>query len=66
MASQMNHVSSKDAAEKMYSAISVAHENMAHQMVNYIQNQLYETKIHDGEDLPKHLNILKSDHDHMY
>ena len=59
-ASQMNHVGSKDTAEEMYSALLVTHDNMAHQTVNYLQNQLYETKSHDGEDLLKHLDILKS------
>jgi len=64
-ASQMNHIGLKDTAEEMYSALSVTHDNMAHQMVNYIQNQLYETKSHDEEDLLKHLDILKSYHDHI-
>jgi len=61
----MNHVGLKDTAEEMYSALSVTHDNMVHQTVNYIQNQLYETKSHDGEDLLKHLNILKSYCDHI-
>jgi len=64
-ASQINHVGSKDTAEEMYSALSVTHDNMVHQMVNYIQNQSYETKSHDGEDLLKHLNILKRYCDHI-
>jgi hypothetical protein len=55
-ASQTNHVGSKTSAQTMYSALSVTHDNMAHQTVNYIQNQLYEMKTHAGEDFLKHLN----------
>jgi hypothetical protein len=61
--SQMNHVRSKSTAEAMYSALTVTHENKAHQTVNYIQCLLYETKAHEGEDLLKHLDTLKSYHD---
>jgi gag-polypeptide of LTR copia-type len=63
--SQMNHVRAKTSAESMYSALLVTHENKAHQTVNHIQCQLYETKARDGDDLLKHLNILKSYWDHI-
>jgi hypothetical protein len=63
--SQMNHVSSKNTAEVMYLALSVTHDDMAHQTVNYIQNQLYETKAHNGNDLLKHFNTLKSYRDRI-
>ena len=42
------------------SHITVTHENKAHQTVNHIQCLLYETKLHDTDDLLKHLDILKS------
>jgi len=48
---QMNHVSLKTSAQTMYLVLSVTHDNMAHQMVNHIQNQLYKMKMHAGEDL---------------
>jgi gag-polypeptide of LTR copia-type len=57
---QMNHVGAKTSAEAMYSALLVTHQNKAHQTVNHIQCQLYETKAREGDDLLKHLNILKS------
>jgi gag-polypeptide of LTR copia-type len=57
---QMNHVGAKTSAEAMYSALLVTHENKAHQTVNHIQCQLYETKAREGDDLLKHLDILKS------
>jgi hypothetical protein len=60
--SQMNHVGSKTSAQMMYSALSVTHDNMAHQTVNFIQNQLYETKTHQGGDFLKHLDTLKALH----
>lgn len=63
--SQMNHVGSRTSAEAMYSALMVTHENKAHQMVNYIQCLLYETKEKDSDDLLRHLDILKSYHDHI-
>src|SRR6202789_134191 len=63
--SQMNHVGTKSTAEEMYSALMVTHENKAHQTVNHIQNLLYETKLHDGDDLLKHLDTLKSHRDRM-
>jgi gag-polypeptide of LTR copia-type len=58
--SQMNHVGLKTTAEAMYSALTVTHENKAHQMVNHIQNLLYETKARDTDNLLKHLDVLKS------
>src|SRR5579859_1096369 len=58
--SQMNHVGSKETAEAMYSALKDTHENTAHQTVNQIENQLYETKLVEGEDMLKHLDNLKS------
>jgi hypothetical protein len=58
--SQMNHIGSKSTAEAMYSALTITHENKAHQTVNHIQYLLYKTKAHEGEDLLKHLNTLKS------
>jgi gag-polypeptide of LTR copia-type len=64
-ASQMNHVGSKTTAEAMYSALTVTHENKAHQMVNHIQNLLYETKARDTDNVLKHLDILKSYRDHI-
>ena len=63
--SQMNHVRSKSSAEAMYSALSVTHENKAHQMVNHIQCLLYKTKLNDANNLLKHLDILKSYRDHV-
>jgi gag-polypeptide of LTR copia-type len=63
--SQMNHVGSKTSAEVMYSTLMVTHENKVHQMVNHIQCLLYETKLHDTENLLKHLDILKSYHNHI-
>jgi hypothetical protein len=63
--SQMNHIGSKSTAEGMYSALSVTHENRAHQTVNHIQTLLYETKATEGDDLLKHLDILKSYRDRM-
>jgi hypothetical protein len=63
--SQMNHVGSKTSAEAMYSALTVTHENKAHQTVNHIQCLLYETKIQEADDLLKHLDTLKSYCDHM-
>ena len=63
--SQMNHVGSKTSAKDMYSALTVTHENKAHQTINHIQCLLYETKARDTDDLLKHLDILKSYHDHI-
>ena len=63
--SQMNHVGSKTSAKDMYSALTVTHENKAHQTVNHIQCLLYETKARDTNDLLKHLDVLKSYHDHI-
>ena len=62
---QMNHVGSKLSAEEMFSALSVTHDNKAHQTVNHIQCQLYETKVLDADDLLKHLGTLKSYRDHI-
>jgi gag-polypeptide of LTR copia-type len=61
----MNHVGAKTSAEAMYSALLVTHENKAHQTVNHTQCQLYETKARDGDNLLKHLDILKSYWDHI-
>ena len=61
----MNHVGSKSSAEEMFSALSITHDNKAHQTVNHIQCQLYETKLLDADDLLKHLDTLKSYHDHI-
>ena len=58
--SQMNHVGSKSSAEEMFSALSITHNNKAHQTVNHIQCLLYETKLLDADDLLKHLDTLKS------
>ena len=55
----MNHVRSKSSAEEMFSALSITHNNKAHQTVNHI----YETKLLNADDLLKHLDTLKSDHD---
>jgi gag-polypeptide of LTR copia-type len=63
--SQMNHVSSKTSAKDMYSALSVTHENKAHQTVNHIQCLLYEMKARDTNNLLKHLDVLKSYCDHI-
>ena len=63
--SQMNHVRSKSSAEEMFSALSVTHDNKAHQTMNHIQCQLYETKLLNSDDLLKHLDTLKSYHDHI-
>ena len=60
--SQMTHDGSKNKAEAMYSALSVTHENKAHQTVNHIQCQ---TKAQSGDDLLKHLDTLKSYRDHI-
>jgi hypothetical protein len=49
--SQMNHVGSKTSAEAMYSALTVTHENKAHQTVNHIQCLLYKTKISESDDM---------------
>lgn len=57
---QMNHVGLKVTAKEIYSALSVTHDNMAHQTVNYIQNQLYEMKTREGNDFLKHLDTLKA------
>ena len=63
--SQMNHVRSKSSAEEMISALSITHDNKAHQTVNHIQCLLYKTKLLDADDLLKHLDTLKSYHDHI-
>ena len=57
---QLNHVGSKSTAEEMFTALTVTHDNKAHQTVNHIQCLLYETKLHDADDLLKHLDTLKS------
>ena len=46
---QLNHVGSKSTAEEMFTALTVNHDNKAHQTVNHIQCLLYETKLHDAE-----------------
>jgi hypothetical protein len=58
----MNHIRLKSTAKAMYSALTVTYENKAHQTVNHIQCLLYEMKAHEGEDLLKHLDTLKSYH----
>ena len=63
--SQMTHVSLKTSAKAMYSALTVTHENKTHQTVNHIQCLLYETKARDTNNLLKHLDILKSYHNHI-
>ena len=62
---QMNHVRSKLSAEEMFSALSVTHNNKVHQTVNHIQCLLYETKLLNTDDLLKHLDMLKSYHNHI-
>ena len=62
---QMNHVGSKTTAKAMYSALSVTYDNMAHQTVNHIQNQLYEMKTREGNNFLKHLDTLKALCDHI-
>ena len=42
---QMNHIRLKSSAEEMFSALSVTHDNKAHQTINPIQSLLYETKL---------------------
>ena len=34
---QMNHMGSKSTAEEMFSALSITHDNKAHQTVSHIQ-----------------------------
>ena len=62
---QMNHVGSKLSAEEMFSALSITHNNKAHQTVNHIQCLLYETKLLNTDDLLKHLDMLKSYCNHI-
>ena len=49
--SQMNHIGLKSSAEEMFSALSITHNNKAHQTMNHIQCLLYETKLLDTDDL---------------
>ena len=63
--SQMNHVGPKLSAEEIFSALSITHDNKAHQTVNHIQCLLYETKLLNADDLLKHLDTLKSYHDRI-
>jgi gag-polypeptide of LTR copia-type len=62
---QMNHVGSKTLAKDMYSALSVTHENNAHQTINHTQCLLHETKARDTDNLLKHLDVLKSYCNHI-
>ena len=63
--SQMNHVGSKETAHEMYCALLATHKNFAHQTVTYILTQLYETKVPEGGDFLKHLDMLKNLRDHI-
>ena len=49
----------------MFSALSITHNNKAHQTVNHIQYLLYETKLLDTDNLLKQLDTLKSYCDHI-
>ena len=62
---QMNHVGLKLSAEEMFSALSITHDNKVHQTMNHIQCLLYKTKLLDTDNLLKHLDTLKSYHDHI-
>ena len=62
---QMNHVRLKSSAEEIFSVLIITHENKVHQTVNHFQCLLYETKLHDVNNLLKHLDTLKSYHHHI-
>ena len=49
----------------MLSALSITHNNKVHQTMNHIQCLLYKTKLLDADNLLKHLDTLKSYHDHI-
>jgi hypothetical protein len=63
--SQMSHIRSKTSAKVMYSALSTIHESKAHQMVTHIENQLYETKASEGDNIVKHLKTIKDLRDRL-
>jgi hypothetical protein len=64
-ASQMNHVGSMASSATMYHALSVTHENKAYGTVHHVQCLLHETKAGEGDNILKHLDILKSYHDRI-
>jgi hypothetical protein len=64
-ASQMNHIGSKKSSHAMYSALSDTHDNRAHLTVTHLQQLIYETKAAEGDDIPKHLDTLKSYRDRL-
>ena len=64
-ASQMNHIGSKKTSQEMYSALSDTHDNKAHLTVTHLQQLIYETKAAEGDDIPKHLDTLKSYRDRL-
>jgi hypothetical protein len=64
-ASQMNRIGSKKTSQAMYSMLSDTHNNRAHITVTHLQQLIYETKASKGDDIPKHLNTLKSYRDRL-
>src|SRR5580704_16079306 len=61
----MNHIGSKQTSHAMYSALSDTHDNRAHITVTHLQQLIYETKASEGDNIPKHLDMLKSYRDRL-
>jgi len=60
MTPQQNHIRSKKTAAEMYATLSLTHKAQASAMVAYLQMVIYETRAKEGNNLNKHLNLMKS------
>jgi transposase InsO family protein len=63
--SQMNHIRSKRTAHEMFIALHSTHENKANQSVNQIITILNNTKASEADDIPDHLDVLKTYRDRL-
>jgi hypothetical protein len=60
MPSQRSHTCSKKPAEECYTALYNIHENRGNQSVNQVYNLLFTTIAQENDNIPDHLDLLKS------
>jgi gag-polypeptide of LTR copia-type/Zinc knuckle len=62
---QMSHVRSKRTSREMYTALYSTHESKANQSVNQILTLLNNTKASETDNIPDHLDTLKTYRDRL-
>lgn len=62
---QMSHVRSKKTSKDMFTALYSTHESKANQSVNQILTLLNNTKASETDNLPDHLDVLKTYRDRL-